>query len=108
MSSADVLRRRLRGLYSWLRMSRTKPRRRRGYTRLSSKRQVTIPIAVLAETRLGPGDELRVDVDEQGRIVLSPSESLAERRRRAIEETAGSLAGVYEPGSLDALRDEWR
>src|SRR3990172_7572699 len=102
MSSADVLRRRLRGLYSWFRMSRTKPRRRRGYTRLSSKRQVTIPIAVLAETRLGPGDELRVDVDEQGRIVLSPSESLAERRRRAIEETAGSLAGVYAPGSLDA------
>jgi len=87
---------------------RTKPRRRRGYTRLSGKRQVTIPLAILERTRLAPGDELKVELDETGRIVLSPAESVGERRRRAIRETAGSLAGVYEPGSLDRLRDEWR
>ncbi len=89
-------------------MARTKPKRRRGYTRLSSKRQVTIPLTVLERTGFAPGDELRVEVDAAGRIVLSPAESLAERRRAAIEETAGSLAGVYEPGELERLRNEWR
>lgn len=28
-------------------------------------------------------------------------------RRRALEQFAGSLTGVYEPGYLDALRAEW-
>lgn len=88
-------------------MDRFKPRRRRGYTRLSSKRQVTIPLAVADESGLAPGDELKVEA-QGGRIVLSPVETLAARRRAAIEETAGSLAGVYEPGGLERLRDEWR
>jgi hypothetical protein len=50
---------------------------------------------------------LRVDTDGD-RIVLSREEGLTERRRRAIREVAGSLPGVYEPGYLDKLRDEWR
>lgn len=87
---------------------RTKRKRRRGYTRVSSKRQITLPVRALEGARLRPGDELKVDVDEDGRIVLSPVESLLERRRLAIEATAGSLTGTYEPGYLDALRDEWR
>jgi bifunctional DNA-binding transcriptional regulator/antitoxin component of YhaV-PrlF toxin-antitoxin module len=85
-------------------MERVKKTRRRGFTRLSSKRQVTIPLHALRETGLGPGDELRVEVDRAGRIVLSR----AGDRRRAIEETAGSLTGIYEPGYLERLRDEWR
>jgi AbrB family looped-hinge helix DNA binding protein len=85
-------------------MERVKKPRRRGFTRLSSRRQVTIPIRALEQTGLGPGDELKVEVDRAGRIVLSR----AFDRRRAIEETAGSLAGVWEPGDLDRLRDEWR
>lgn len=28
-------------------------------------------------------------------------------RRSAIEETAGALSGVYEPGELARLRDDW-
>jgi AbrB family looped-hinge helix DNA binding protein len=84
-----------------------KLRRRRGYTRLSSKGQVTIPQSALEETGLHAGDELRVDV-EQGRIVLTPILSLGQRRRAAIRATAGSLPGVWEPGDLDRLRDEWR
>jgi bifunctional DNA-binding transcriptional regulator/antitoxin component of YhaV-PrlF toxin-antitoxin module len=87
-------------------MKRVKHKRRRGYTRLSSKRQVTIPVLALEEAGLGQGDELKVEVDPAGRIVLTPA--LGVDRRQVIEETAGSLPGVYEPGSLDRLRDEWR
>jgi AbrB family looped-hinge helix DNA binding protein len=85
---------------------RVKVTRRRGFTRLSSKRQVTIPLQALEQTGLGPGDELKVDVDRAGRIILT--KAVTADRRRAIEETAGSLAGIWEPGELDRLRDEWR
>ncbi len=88
-------------------MSRPKVIRRRGYTRLSGKHQVTIPLAALEATGLSVGDELKGEVEGE-KIVLVPALDLAERRRAAIRETAGSLAGVYEPGSLDRLRGEWR
>jgi AbrB family looped-hinge helix DNA binding protein len=86
---------------------RVKIPRRRGFTRVSSKRQVTIPKHALEATGLGPGDELKVDVDDAGRIVLSPATSVLDRRQ-AIERTSGILAGVYRPGSLERIRDEWR
>jgi AbrB family looped-hinge helix DNA binding protein len=86
---------------------RVKFTRRRGFTRLSSKRQVTIPLHALEETGLGPGDELKVEVDPAGRIVLSPAVGMADRRA-AIERTSGTLAGVYAPGGLERLRAEWR
>ncbi len=56
---------------------------------------------------LGPGDEIRVDT-VGGQIILTREEGLAERRRRAIQLAAGTLTGLYEPGYLDHLRDEWR
>jgi len=28
-------------------------------------------------------------------------------RRNAVEETAGALSGVYEPGELERLREDW-
>lgn len=88
-------------------VKRVKLTRRRGFTRLSSKRQVTIPVHALEETGLGPGDELKVEVDSAGRIVLSPAARMADRRA-AIERTSGALAGVYAPGGLERLRNEWR
>ncbi len=30
-----------------------------------------------------------------------------EERRRAVEETAGTLTGVYEPDELERLREDW-
>jgi AbrB family looped-hinge helix DNA binding protein len=86
---------------------RLKPIRRRGFTRLSGKRQITLPLTIVEELGLAPGDELRVTADGD-RIVLSREENLAERRRRALRDVAGSMPGVYEPGYLDKLRDEWR
>jgi AbrB family looped-hinge helix DNA binding protein len=93
--------------YSLLMAKRVKPTRRRGFTRLSSKRQVTLPLQALEQTGLGPGDELKVEVDPAGRIVLTPAGAVVDRRR-AIRQSAGSFAGVYEPGSLERMRDEWR
>ncbi len=72
-----------------------------------ARRRPTLPIHVVEALGLAPGDVLRVDA-EGSRIVLSRAEGLAERRLRAIDAVAGSLAGAYEPGELDRLRAEWR
>jgi AbrB family looped-hinge helix DNA binding protein len=82
-------------------------KRRRGYTRLSRKNQVTIPVAVLAQLGVDSGAEFRVEVDD-GRIVLEPTRTPVELRREAIERAKGALTDVYEPGYLERLRDEWR
>ena len=47
-----------------------------------------------------PGDQLVARADGPGRIVF-------ERETDILEEFAGALTGVYEPGELDRLRDEW-
>jgi AbrB family looped-hinge helix DNA binding protein len=88
-------------------MATTKLRRRRGYTRLSSKNQVTLPMETLSRLGLRAGDELRVEVDAD-RVVLTPTQSIGERRRAAIRETAGTMPGVWAPGDLERLREEWR
>lgn len=74
--------------------------RRRGVTRLSSKHQVTLPITALRQAGVAVGDELRVEADGDGRLVLV-------RERDPLDELIGSapeLAGVVD---LQALRDEW-
>lgn len=69
--------------------------------RLSSKNQVTIPVAVLREARLAPGDELLVRPTGDGRVEIERTESWVKR-------WAGTMPpGTYPPGYLDELRDEW-
>lgn len=75
--------------------------RRRGFTRISAKHQATIPVQALREAGLQAGDEVRVVADGRGRLVLESDANIVERH-------AGSLPGVYVPGELDKLRDEWR
>lgn len=81
--------------------------RRKGFTRLSTKRQVTLPIRVVEELNLHPGDELRVEADGD-RIVLSRAATTAARRLHAIHEVAGTVTGVWKRGDLERLRSEWR
>jgi AbrB family looped-hinge helix DNA binding protein len=88
-------------------VAQVKKQRRRGFTRLSSKHQVTIPARALELAGVGEGDELKVDVDRAGRIILSPAAEGSDRLA-AIEQTAGALTGVYRPGTLEKLRNEWR
>jgi AbrB family looped-hinge helix DNA binding protein len=78
-----------------------KTSRRRGRTRISAKNQVTLPVAAMRAAGLRPGDELRVESDGGGRIVLV-------RERDPLEDLIGDMGDVYTPGFLDRLRDEWR
>jgi hypothetical protein len=44
------------------------------------------------------------------RLVEAGREAIAREaadRGRALEETAGALSGVYEPGELERLRGDW-
>lgn len=76
-------------------------KRRKGFTRISAKCQATIPVQALRDAGLQPGDEVRVIAAGHGRLLI-------ERDANVVERHAGSLPGVYEPGELAALRDEWR
>ena len=55
----------------------------------------------LRDAGLQAGDEVRVLADGRGRLVLELDVNIVERH-------AGSLPGVYAPGELEKLRDEWR
>ncbi len=71
-------------------------------SRVSSKRQVTIPVRVLREAGLDAGDEVVIRALAPGRIELERADDL-------IDRYAGCLpSGTYPPGYLNRLRDEWR
>jgi bifunctional DNA-binding transcriptional regulator/antitoxin component of YhaV-PrlF toxin-antitoxin module len=77
------------------------PGRRPRTTRLSSKHQATIPVAVLAEAGVKAGERLRVEALGPGRIVLTRADD-------SIEDLLGALGDdVYPTGYLEELRREW-
>ena len=69
--------------------------------RVSSKNQVTLPVAALRVAGLGPGDEVTVRPAGAGEIVIAARSSRVRRH-------AGIATGIYRPEELDQLRDEWQ
>ena len=73
---------------------------------ISSKNQITLPVHLLRELGIGPGDRLAVSRDG-ARLVLRA------RPKNWVKYHAGSLAGLYGKNAREAdayvrgLRDEW-
>lgn len=68
--------------------------------KLSSKHQITIPMAAVMAAGLRTGDRMRAVAKGRGRVLLV-------REDDPVERHAGALTGVYRRGELDELRDEW-
>ena len=81
-------------------------KRRRGYTHLSGRHQVTIPVDIVTACGWRPGQPFRVELRD-GYLVLLPEENILERRKRVLASIGDRFRGMYEPGYLDRLRDEW-
>lgn len=75
-------------------------KRRPGYTRVSRKNQITIPVDALAEAQVHPGDQLRVVADGRGRLVLTVVDD-------PLDALIGSAPGLSAATDLEGLRGEW-
>jgi bifunctional DNA-binding transcriptional regulator/antitoxin component of YhaV-PrlF toxin-antitoxin module len=68
---------------------------------MSTKRQVTIPVAAAKAAGLRIGEQLEVRAEGPGRITIS-------RLGDPIDAAAGLLDNCYDEGYLERLRSEWR
>jgi bifunctional DNA-binding transcriptional regulator/antitoxin component of YhaV-PrlF toxin-antitoxin module len=69
--------------------------------RISSKHQVTLPVAALEQAGLKEGDEVAIEAEEIDRIVVR-------RVGRDAKAGLGVFDGLYAPGYLEQLRSEER
>lgn len=67
--------------------------------KISSKNQVTIPVAALEEAGLRPGDHVVIEALDEGELRVS-------RGPTTFERAFGALTGVYPPDYLDRLDAE--
>ncbi|MFN8623065.1 MAG: AbrB/MazE/SpoVT family DNA-binding domain-containing protein [Chloroflexota bacterium] len=84
----------------------TQIKRRRGWTHLSGRNQVTIPTEIVTAKGWRPGMPFRVEMRGED-LVLVPEEDILERRKRVLASIGDRFRGMYGPGHLDELRDEW-
>ncbi|MEY2841842.1 MAG: prlF antitoxin for toxin YhaV toxin [Actinomycetota bacterium] len=86
----------------------TTSRTRRGRatsSRISSKNQITIPVEVLREVNLKPGDQIEFMIDKEERIVLAP---FAEQEwKKSLRKLVGSMPGLGESFDYQKERQEW-
>lgn len=69
--------------------------------RISTKNQVTLPVASLEAASLRPGDEVVIEAEGADRIVIH-------RAAADLSAALGVFDGLYGPGYLDRLRSEER
>ena len=67
---------------------------------MSSKNQVTLPVEAMREAGLRAGDEVTVRPVGDGELIIAA-------RGSRVRRHAGIASGIYAPGELDRLRDEW-
>lgn len=86
----------------------TPPRPRRGRattSRISSKNQITIPIEVLREVNLKPGDQIEFMIDKEDRVVLAP---IADAKwKKTLRELAGSMPDLGTDFDYRKERQDW-
>ena len=85
----------------------TAPRPRRGRattSRISSKNQITIPVEVLREVNLKPGDRVQFHLDKSNRLVVTPIDS---EWLKTLDEVLGSMSGMWDGFNLRKEREEW-
>ena len=85
----------------------TAPRPRRGRatsSRIRSKNQITIPVEVLREMSLKPGDRVQFHLDKANRLVVTPIDS---EWLKTLDEVLGSMSGMWDGFDLRKEREEW-
>jgi bifunctional DNA-binding transcriptional regulator/antitoxin component of YhaV-PrlF toxin-antitoxin module len=68
--------------------------------KVSSKNQVTLPVAAMRAAGLHAGEEVTVRPIGDGELVIAA-------RGSRVRRHAGIATGIYAAGELDKLRDEW-
>jgi bifunctional DNA-binding transcriptional regulator/antitoxin component of YhaV-PrlF toxin-antitoxin module len=68
--------------------------------RVSSKNQITLPVEAMRAAGLEPGDEVTIRPVGDGEVLVAA-------RGSRVRRHAGIATGIYRPGELDQLRDEW-
>lgn len=69
-------------------------------SKVSSKNQVTLPVAAMRAAGLRAGDEVTVRPIGNGEVVVAA-------RASRVRRHAGIASGLYREGELDRLREEW-
>ena len=68
--------------------------------RVSAKNQVTLPVEAMRAAGLRAGDEVTIRPVGEGEVVIAA-------RGSRVRRHAGIADGIYRPGELERLRDEW-
>jgi bifunctional DNA-binding transcriptional regulator/antitoxin component of YhaV-PrlF toxin-antitoxin module len=68
--------------------------------RVSAKNQITLPVETMRAVGLRAGDEVTVRPHGEGEVIVAS-------RVSRIRRHAGIATGIYRPGEVDRLRDEW-
>lgn len=76
------------------------PDKVKGMPRISSKNQITLPVATMRAAGVRPGDEITVRAVGDGEIVVAV-------RGARVRRHAGIATDIYAAGELEELRDEW-